>query len=72
MDIKHTAHGPEWYVVKTPAQEQPGSRHHCVFPFLGDLWRFRHSSLTLETRVAVDEQEDDEEDNVSPPDDRVP
>ena len=72
MDIKHSAHGPEWYVVQTPAQEQPGSRHHGVFPLLGDLRRFRHSSLTLETRVAVDDQEDDEEDNVSPPDDRVP
>ena len=71
MDIQNATHGPERYVVQGPTQEQPGGCDHSVLPFLSNLRRFWHSTLRLETGVAVDHKEDDKEDNVGPPDDRV-
>ena len=69
--IQDSPHGPEGYVMQAPAQEQPGGSHHRVFSFFGYLGRLSYSTLRLKARVAVDNEEDEKEDNVGPPDDRV-
>ena len=71
VDVEDSTHGPEWNVVETPAEEEPGAGHQSCLSLSSKIWSLGHAALSLETGVAVHEEEEEEEDNVAPPDDRV-
>ena len=68
VNIEHPAHRPEWYVMKSPSKEEPGGSSKSFLALLLLLRRLLPASLLLETGPRVDRQEDEEENNVTPPD----
>ena len=68
VNIEHPAHRPEWYVMKSPSKEKPGGSSKSFLALLLLLRRLLPTSLLLETGPRVDRQEDEEENNVAPPD----
>lgn len=71
VHVQHTPHGPERDVMESPPKEKPSSSSKSFLPLLALGLRLLPATLLLESVPGVDSQEDDEEENVAPPDDGV-
>ena len=71
VDVEDPAHGPEGDVVEAPAEEQPGGRHQGRLSLLQHGGTLSEAALGLEVGVGVHQEEDQEEQDVAPPDDGV-
>ena len=71
MDVEHSAHRPEWNIVKTPSKKEPCRCHKSCLSFLSKHDIFCDSPLSLETWVGVHDEKDQEEYYVTPPNDWI-
>ena len=71
VHVQHPAHRPEGDVVQGPAQEEPRRGTERLLPGLAQLRSLLPAALLPEARPGVHRQEDQQEDDVAPPDQGV-